>query len=85
MTLEEEGKMIFLTVLGYILAVINPVIGGVLVGYIVWLSQPNTGFQIIVLSFFMLSLYGIAYIIWSQKKMKRLELMIKILEGKVTK
>ena len=48
-----------LIILGFILAVLNPVIGGVLVGYIVWLSQPDTGFQIIVLSFFMLSLYGI--------------------------
>ena len=74
--------MTALVVIGYILAVLNPVIGGVLVGYIVWLSQPETGFQIIILSFFMLSLYGVAYIIWSQKKLKKLELAVKGLEGK---
>ena len=36
--------MSFLIVVGYILAVLNPVIGGVLVGYIVWLSRPEAGF-----------------------------------------
>jgi cbb3-type cytochrome oxidase subunit 3 len=65
--------MDILVIVGFILAFLNPVIGGVLVGYIVWLSRPDTGFQIIVLSFFMLSLYGIAYIVWSQKKIKKLE------------
>ena len=74
--------MSILVVVGYVLAVINPVIGGVLVGYIVWLSRPEQGFQIIVLSFFMLSLYGIGYIVWSQKKMKKLEQEIKALQGK---
>ena len=65
--------MSILIIVGYILAFINPVIGGVLVGYIVWLSRPDTGFQIIVLSFFMLSLYAIAYVVWTQKKQKKLE------------
>jgi len=74
--------MTALIIIGYILAVLNPVIGGVLVGYIVWLSRPDTGFQIILLSFFMLSLYGIAYIVWSQKKVKKLEIALKSLEGK---
>ena len=74
--------MSILVIVGYILAVINPVIGGVLVGYIVWLSRPETGFQIIVLSFFMLSLYGIAYVVWSQKKIKKLEEAVKTLQGR---
>jgi hypothetical protein len=74
--------MSVLVVVGYVLAVINPVIGGVLVGYIVWLNQPAHGFQIIVLSFFMLSLYGIAYIVWSQKKIKKMERDIKSFRGK---
>ncbi len=71
-----------LIVIGYILAVLNPVIGGVLIGYIVWLSRPDTGFQIIILSFFMLSLYSIAFVVWSQKKIKKLEIALKTLEGK---
>ena len=74
--------MSVLIVVGYILAFLNPVIGGVLVGYIVWLSRPEAGFQIIVLSFFMLSLYGIAYIVWSQRKMKKLENAVKALQEK---
>jgi hypothetical protein len=73
--------MSILVIFGFILAIINPVIGGVLVGYIVWLSRPDTGFQIIVLSFFMLSLYGIAYIVWSQRKLKRLEDTVNKLKG----
>jgi hypothetical protein len=77
--------MTALIILGYILAVLNPVIGGVLVGYIVWLNRPDAGFSIIILSFFMLSLYGIAFIVWSQKKIKKLELTLKILEGRIRK
>jgi hypothetical protein len=75
--------MTALIILGYALAVLNPVIGGVLVGYIVWLSRPEAGFQIIVLSFFMLSLYSIAFVVWAQKKIKKLELTLKIMEGKI--
>ncbi len=74
--------MEILIVVGYILAFINPVIGGVLVGYIVWLNRPEHGFQIIVLSFFMLALYGVAYIVWSQKKLKKLEETVRDLQGK---
>ncbi|MFP3975741.1 MAG: hypothetical protein ACLFVK_05905 [Dehalococcoidia bacterium] len=62
-----------LAIVGFILAVINPVIGGVLVGYLVWLNQPDIGFQIIILSFFMLSLYAIGFIVWATKKIQRLE------------
>jgi hypothetical protein len=65
--------MEFLIVLGFILAVINPVIGGVLVGYLVWRSDPSTGFQIILLSFTMLSLYGVAFIVWVTRKIRKLE------------
>ena len=65
--------MSVLAIVGLILAFLNPVIGGVLVGYLVWLDDPNTGFQLIVLSFFMLSLYAIAYIAWSQQRIRKLE------------
>ena len=74
--------MEFLEILGFVLAFINPVIGGVLVGYIVWLSDATRGFQIIVLSFFMLSLYGIVYIVWLQKKLKKMQKRIGDLENK---
>ncbi|MFC1900836.1 hypothetical protein ACFLYN_04500 [Chloroflexota bacterium] len=77
--------MTALIIIGYVLAVLNPVIGGVLVGYIVWLSRPDTGFQIIILSFFMLSLYSIAFFVWSQKKIKKLEKAVKSLEGTINK
>jgi len=77
--------MTALIIIGYVLAVLNPVIGGVLVGYIVWLNRPETGFSIIILSFFMLSLYSIAFVVWSRKKIKKLELAVKLLEGKISK
>jgi len=74
--------MDILVVVGFILAVINPVIGGVLVGYIVWLSQPNTGFQIMMLALTVFSLFVIGFIIWASKKIKRLEQALKSVEGK---
>ena len=73
--------MDILVIIGYILAVINPVIGGVLVGYIVWLSRPDTGFQIITLSFFVFSLFVIGFILWAVKKFRRLEKTISELKG----
>lgn len=66
-----------LAIVGFILAIINPVIGGVLVGYIVWLSDKDTGFQIMMLSFFMFSLFVIGYIVWASKKIQRLEKAVK--------
>ena len=42
--------MDILVIVGLVLAFINPVIGGVLVGYIVWLDDPNTGLQLMMLS-----------------------------------
>ncbi len=62
-----------LAIVGFILAVINPVIGGVLVGYLVWRNDPDTGFQIILLSFTVFSLLVIAFMVWAQKKIKKLE------------
>jgi hypothetical protein len=71
-----------LVIIGVILAVINPVIGGVLVGYIVWLDKPDTGLQLMVLSFTMMSLFVIGFIGWSVKKHRKLEKRIQSLEGK---
>ena len=71
-----------LVIIGIILAIINPVIGGVLVGYIVWLSNPDTGFQLIVLSFTVMSLLIIGFIAWAGKKMRRLERRINQLEDR---
>ncbi|MFC1864402.1 hypothetical protein ACFLYG_01050 [Chloroflexota bacterium] len=75
--------MDILAIVGLILAFINPVIGGVLVGYIVWLSEPDVGLQLIVLSLTMMSLYGIGYIVWSNRKIKKLEQRLNSIEGKV--
>lgn len=72
--------MSILSIVGLILAVINPVIGGVLVGYLVWLQDPVVGIQIIVFSFFMLSLYGIGFIIWLSRKLKSIDQRIKKFE-----
>ena len=69
--------MNILIIVGFILAVINPVIGGVLVGYLVWLKQPDTGFQILMLSFFMFSLFVIGFIVWASKKIQKIEKAIK--------
>ena len=74
--------MDILAIIGVILAVINPVIGGVLVGYIVWLDQPDTGFQIIVLSLTMMSLFVIGFIVWAVKKYRKMERRLKSLEQK---
>ncbi len=73
--------MDILVIIGFILAVLNPVIGGVLVGYIVWLNQPITGFQIIMLSFFMFSLFVIGFIIWVSRKIRKLEQKLESIEG----
>ena len=73
--------MSILAIVGLILAIINPVIGGVFVGYLVWLDDPDMGFQIITLSFFVFSLIVIGFIIWAQKKIKRLEQALKSMQG----
>ncbi|MCJ7425849.1 MAG: hypothetical protein MUO17_01720 [Dehalococcoidales bacterium] len=74
--------MSILAIFGFILAIINPVIGGVLVGYLVWLDDPDTGFQILMLSFFVFSLMVIGFIVWARKKIKKLEKEIKAIKGK---
>jgi hypothetical protein len=65
--------MSVLVIVGLVLAVINPVIGGVLVGHLVWLNEPDAGFQIITLSFFVFSLFVIGFIVWASKKIQKLE------------
>ncbi len=74
--------MDILAIVGLVLAFINPVIGGVLVGYIVWLSDPNVGLQLIVLSLTMMSLYVIGFIVWTNRKIKKLEQRLNAIEGK---
>jgi len=74
--------MDILVIIGLILAFINPVIGGVLVGYIVWLSEPVVGLQLIVLSFTVMSLYIIGFIVWALRKFKKIEQRLQSIEGK---
>ena len=71
-----------LVIIGLVLAFINPVIGGVLVGYIVWLSEPIVGLQLIVLSFTMMSLYVIGFIVWVTRKVRKIEQRLQSIEGK---
>jgi len=75
--------MDILVIIGLILAVINPVIGGVLVGYIVWLNEPVTGFQIMMLSFTVMSLYIIGFIVWAGRKLRKIEQRLQSIEGKI--
>ena len=72
--------MDILVIIGLILAVINPVIGGVLVGYIVWLQEPVVGLQLIVLSLTIMSLYVIGFIVWTTKKLRKVEQRLKSIE-----
>ena len=71
-----------LVIIGLILAIINPVIGGVLIGYLVWLNKPDIGFQLIVLSFTVMSLLVIGFIVWASKKIQKLERKLNSLENK---
>jgi CcmD family protein len=71
-----------LVIIGLILAFINPVIGGVLVGYIVWLDDPVTGLQLMMLSLTVVSLYFVGFIVYIGKRIKKLENRLKELEGK---
>jgi len=74
--------MDIIVIIGLILAFINPVIGGVLVGYIVWLNEPVVGLQLIVLSFTMMSLYIIGFIVWVTRKFRKVEQRLQSIEGK---
>ena len=69
-----------LVIVGLILAIVNPVIGGVLVGYLVWLNKPDIGFQLIVLSFTVMSFLVIGFIVWAGKKIQKLERKLNSLE-----
>jgi hypothetical protein len=71
-----------LVIIGLILAVINPVIGGVLVGYIVWLQDAVVGLQLMVLSLTIMSLYIIGFIVWVSRKLKKIEQRLESIEGK---
>ncbi len=74
--------MSVLAIVGFILAVINPVIGGVLVGYIVWLNEPTIGFQIMMLALVMFSVFVIGFIVWVSKKLRKIEQRLESIEGK---
>ena len=74
--------MDIIVIIGLILAFINPVIGGVLVGYIVWLNEPVVGLQLIVLSFTMMSLYIIGFIVWVTRQFRKIEQRLQSIEGK---
>ena len=74
--------MDILVIVGLILAFINAVIGGVLVGYIVWLNEPIVGLQLIVLSLTIMSLYVIGFIVWVTRKLKKIERRLQSIEGK---
>ena len=75
--------MDILVIVGLVLAFLNPVIGGVLVGYIVWLTDPNAGLQIMMLSLTVMSLFVIGFIVWAGKKIQKLERALKSIQGKV--
>ena len=47
-----------------------------------WLQEPVTGFQIILLSLVMMSLYLIGFIVWVVKKFRKMEKRLQSLEGK---
>ncbi|MFC1952092.1 hypothetical protein ACFLV8_00445 [Chloroflexota bacterium] len=72
--------MSIMAIVGFILAIINPVIGGVLVGYLVWLDEPDTGLQIILLALTVFSLLVIGFTVWAQKKIKKLEKELKSIQ-----
>lgn len=74
--------MDILVIVGLILAFINPVIGGVLVGDIVWINEPIVGLQLIVLSLIVMSLFTIGFMAWAGKKIRKLEQALMSIEGR---
>jgi len=74
--------MDILVIVGLVLALINPVIGGVLVGYFVWLKEPMVGLQLIILSFTMMSIYVIIFMVWAGRKLRKIEQRLQSLEHK---
>ena len=65
-----------LIIFGIILAVLNPVIGGVLIGYIVWMHDQYIGFQLILLSMTVMQLFIITGFILLIKRIKKIEIKI---------
>ena len=53
-----------------------------LVGYIVWLDDPTTGIQLIMLSLTVMSLFAIGFMAWAGRKIRKLEQALKSIEGK---
>ena len=51
-------------------------------GYIVWLSEPVVGLQLIVLSLTVMSLYVIGFVVWVTKKLKKIEQRLESIERK---
>ncbi len=74
--------MDILVIIGLILAFINPVIGGVLVGYIVWLNEPTVGLQLMMLSLTVMSLFVIGFMVWAGRKLRRIEQRLQSIERK---
>jgi threonine/homoserine/homoserine lactone efflux protein len=74
--------MDILVIVGLVLALINPVIGGVFVGYFVWLKEPMVGLQLIILSFTMMSIYVIIFMVWAGRKLRKIEQRLQSLEHK---
>jgi len=75
--------MSILAIVGFILAVINPVIGGLLVGYLVWLDEPDIGFQIILLALTVFSLLIIGFIVRASRKIRKLEKALKSIQERL--
>lgn len=71
-----------LVIVGIVLAVLNPVVGGVLVGYIIWRNNPEIGFQIVLLSLTVMSVYIIIFMFWAGKKLVKIDKRLKSLENK---
>lgn len=63
--------MSLLTLVGYIFAFCNPVVGGVVIGWIVWVNGSDEGLRIIVLSLIMFDVYAIIWMLWKSKLWER--------------
>ncbi|MFC1902773.1 hypothetical protein ACFLX4_01730 [Chloroflexota bacterium] len=74
--------MNILVIVGLILAFLNPVIGGVLVGYLVWLHNPIVGLQLMILSLTVMSLFVIGFMVWAGRKIRRIEQRLESVGGK---
>lgn len=78
--------MPILILIAWILAFANPVIGGVLFGYLVWVDDKNYGFSLIVLSLTLAIVYIAIFLAYQWKKYKKkvnaLESKVKELENK---